>query len=180
MFRRMLVVVLVFMAVLVGIGYVLPTEYSVARTIQIPATPQVVFPHIADLRAWSAWDPWKLRDPSITSTYSEGSTAVPGAWEKWKSEESGKGRRVIREVDPPKKVRVNLTHGEGEDVARMIFHLKPAEQHTDVVWMMQGETGRAPIARWIGVMMDGLVGPDLEFGLQRLKKAVVDAAGADG
>ena len=172
MFQKLLVLILVVIAALVGIGYVLPTDYSVSRTVQISAPPEVVFPHVADLRAWASWDPWKRRDTSISSTYSEGSTAIPGAWEKWKSAESGEGRRVVREVDAPKRVRINFTHGAGEDVARMTFHLEPSGDQTKVVWTMEGETGLAPISRWFGGMMDQLVGPKLEEGLQALKDTV--------
>jgi hypothetical protein len=151
---------------------VLPTEFVVARTMEIPAPPEAVFPHVADLRAWAHWDPWKRRDPSVKSTYREGPTDEVGAWETWRSDESGEGRRVIRELEPLKKVRINITHGDGEDAARMELHLQPTDTGTSVLWTMSGDTGKAPVSRWIGVMMDVLAGPDLEAGLRALKTAV--------
>ena len=180
MFQKFLVGILFVLAILVGVGWLLPTEFIVARSVEIPAAPSVVFPHVADLRAWEKWDPWKRRDPSVKSTYREGPTDEVGAWEKWRSDESGEGRRVIRELVPLEKVRVNITYGDGEDVARMELHLKPSGEGTTVLWTMGGETGAAPVSRWIGVMMDSLAGPDLEEGLRALKAVVISRKSEGG
>src|SRR5690606_16939708 len=48
-----------------------------------------------------------------------------------------------------------------------------------VTWSMQADMGNNPIGRWMGLMMDSIVGADYETGLASLKKLVESFPDAD-
>ena len=52
-----------------------------------------------------------------------------------------------------------------------IFY-SPEGSATRVIWQMSGDSGMNIIGRYFGVMMDGMVGPMFESGLEKLKSAV--------
>ena len=41
---------------------------------------------------------------------------------------------------------------------------------TLVSWSFLGDMGNNPVARWIGLMMDSILGPQLESGLNNMKE----------
>ena len=47
--------------------------------------------------------------------------------------------------------------------------LEPEGAGTKVTWSFAGEAGRNPMMRYMGLMMDGMVGQDFEVGLANLK-----------
>ena len=83
-------ILLALVVVVIGIGALLPKDFAVERSIEINASPEVVFDEVNSLRKWSAWSPWLARDPSIENTYS-GPEAGVGATVVWTSEEAGDG-----------------------------------------------------------------------------------------
>ena len=64
---------------------------------------------------------------------------------------------------------------QGNALASVV--LEPAGAGTKVTWGLDTDLGFNPIARYFGMMMDGMVGPDYEKGLARLK-AVAESAAA--
>ncbi|MFX7894998.1 SRPBCC family protein, partial [Acinetobacter baumannii] len=49
------------------------------------------------------------------------------------------------------------------------FRLTPRDGGTKVSWSMDGDMGRNPLNRWMGLFMDRMVGPDFDAGLANLK-----------
>jgi hypothetical protein len=158
----------------VGVGALLPKDFTVERSIYVDAPPELVFDQVDSLRSWNAWSPWIARDPSIQSTFT-GPEAGVGATVSWTSEKSGNGTQTITLSDRPKRIETALDFGEmGKPNAYWTF--EPSGPGVRVTW---GLTGRAPgvLGGYFAKMMDGWVGADYEDGLERLKQ-VCEAAAA--
>ena len=65
---------------------------------------------------------------------------------------------------------------EGRRPGTARFALKSNGQTTNVTWGQRSDLGLNPIARYSGLSIDGVVGPDLERGLERLKAAAEASA----
>jgi carbon monoxide dehydrogenase subunit G len=85
---------------------------------------------------------------------------------------------TIDRLEPEKAVALTLVFA-GEGSAAATIALEPAGAGTKVVWAFDSDLGFDPIARYFGLLIDGMVGPDYEKGLAKLK-AVAEAKPAAG
>ncbi|MEL6234652.1 MAG: SRPBCC family protein [Pseudomonadota bacterium] len=166
-------ILVVLVAALVVIAFFLPREVTVERQTKIAAAPDAVFSQINDLKAFSDWSPWSAQDPDMVQEF-EGPEAGPGQIMRWQSAELGDGSMTITAIDPDKRVDTALDFGPMGSAVSW-FDLAPAGEVTTVTWGFTTDLGMNPIARWMGLMMDGMVGADYETGLAALK-AKVEAA----
>lgn len=153
-------------------AFLLPKDITVARSIEIDAPPSDVFPHVNSLKATQAWSPWLERDPDVALSY-EGPEAGVGAKMAWASDQRdvGTGTQEIITSEPDKQVVTALDFGP-MGTAMATFDLASAGDKTTITWGLYTDAGSNPMARWMGLMMDGMVGKDYETGLANLKTLV--------
>jgi uncharacterized protein YndB with AHSA1/START domain len=163
------IVVVVALAILVA--FALPRHAIVARSVEIAAPPATIFPLVGDLRRFNEWSPWATIDPETVYTFTGPIDGV-GQTLHWESKDKlvGSGSMSIAALEPDRHVDMVVDFGE-ERTALASIILEPAGSGTLVVWTLDSDLGLNPIARYFGMMMDGLVGPDYERGLARLKAA---------
>jgi hypothetical protein len=165
-----MLVVLVLVGVVLAIAATKPNEFAVQRTARIRATPDRIFPHIADFRRWEAWSPWERLDPAMRKTHS-GAASGPGSVYEWEGNSKvGTGRMEITQVTPPTGATVKLDFlkpFEAHNTAT--FTLVPAGDGTDVTWRMHGPSPFVTKVMGIFFNMDNMVGKDFERGLANLK-----------
>lgn len=149
----------------------LPAKVNVERSTQISAPANVIFNQVNNLKAWEAWDPWHAKEPEMGGSEYSGPDEGNGATHCWNSEneEIGKGCMVIIESKANEFIKTALQF-DGMDSAFGGFTFNESEGVTTVVWNMEMDMGMNPIGRIMGLMMDGMVGPDFENGLVRLKE----------
>ena len=158
----------------VVIAFLLPRHAIVTRTVEIAAPPSAIYPIVSDLRRFNEWSPWADIDPETVYTFTGPIDGVGQTlnWES-KDERVGSGSMAIAAVEPEKRVDMSIDFGhQGTALASLI--LDPAGAGTNVTWGFDSDLGFNPIARYFGMMMDGMIGPDYEKGLVRLK-AVAEA-----
>lgn len=160
---------------LILVGFLLPRHYRVERRTVVPAPAEAVFPLFADLRAWRSWSAWHERDPGMKVTYSDPS-AGSGAWSQWESATEGNGRMTITAHEPPQRVLYRLEFPDMGMSSTGQLALQPAAGGVEMVWTNEGDLGMNPVSRWFGLFLDGMIGPDFERGLARLK-AVAERPG---
>ncbi len=156
----------------------LPKDYQVTRSTSIDAPPVIVFAQVNDLKLWTDWSPWAAMDPSMKTMY--GATSVgEGASYSWKGDKVGEGELTILSSDMPHSIKTRVTFdGQGEGQGEWLF--EPENGGTRATWTMNGNLPW-PTARYFGPIMDKMLGPQFEDGLQRLKtKAEADAQGLGG
>ncbi len=170
--KTAVLVLLALVALVVVVGMFLPKDFRVERSIEIDASPEVVFDEVSSLRKWDAWSPWKARDPSIQNEYSGPESGV-GAKVQWTSEESGEGTQTITLSERPTRIETALDFGDmGQPNADWTF--EPAGDGVRVTWGLSG-TASGPLGGYFAKMMDGWVGADYADGLSRLKSMIESA-----
>ena len=165
-------VLVVLGIVFVGGAFLLPKDVAVARSIEINAAPSDVFPHVNSLKAGQNWSPWLERDPDVQLTY-DGPDEGVGAKMAWASDEPnvGQGTQIITISDPDKQVVTALDFGP-MGTATATFTLEGADDKTTLTWDLYTDAGNNPMARWMGLVMDDMVGADYETGLANLKSLI--------
>ena len=161
-------------AVAIVVAFILPRHAIVTRSVEIAAPPSAVFPLVGDLRRFNEWSPWADIDPETVYTFTGPIDGV-GQTLNWESDDKrvGAGSMSIAAIEPDSRVDMEIVFGEeGSALASLV--LEPAGAGTKVTWGLDTDLGFNPIGRYFGMMMDGMVGPDYEKGLARLK-AVAEA-----
>lgn len=158
-----------FALLIVG-GLLLPGEIRVARSIEIDVPPEQVFPLVNDLEAFNRWSPWAALD-SETKFELSGPDSDVGARLSWSSDnpEVGSGSQEIVHSQFPDQVDLRVDFGP-RGSAEASFELEPLEAGTKVTWSFGYQIGYDLIGRYMGLLMDGLVGKKYEEGLARLKR----------
>lgn len=160
---------LALLAVLLIGGWLLPSTFSVSRSVQIAAGPDKIYPLVAAPKAWRQWSVWNRRDPAMAIEYS-GPAAGAGAVWAWKSITEGDGKMSFTAAEPPKRVAYDLYFPDFGTTSSGEFRFEPqANGATQVTWLMNGDMGKNPLFHWMALFADGMVGKDFEAGLANLK-----------
>ncbi len=163
--------ILTIMALFVVVGYLMPGTTHVERTIDINAPSSTVYNQVNELKNWVNWSPWAKIDPNTVWKYSEPSSSGIGAYYTWSSSNNnvGNGKMTILDTKPNEHVRYKLEfEGMGESLVSFNLTAKDSS-NTKVAWTLDKDNGLNPISRWLGILMDKMMGPDYEKGLANLK-----------
>lgn len=150
-------------------GLFLSGSFQVSRSTLVAAPAERIYPLVAEPRRWKDWSVWNQRDPAMAISYSGPPSGVGAVWE-WKSKSEGDGRMTFTAAEPGRRAAFELFFPDFGTTSRGELLLTPEGSGTRVTWNMNGEMGRNPLMRWMGLMMDGMVGKDFEAGLANLKK----------
>ncbi len=161
------IIVVVVVVVFILVGFSLPKDYSVERSVVIRAEPAAIHTLVGELRSWDRWTPWQEADPTIVTTFG-GITAGVGANQSWTGK-SGGGELTFTQCSPETGVLYDMSFDEGKYVSIGALDYRVTDGGTEVTWRMAGEMGANPISRYFGAMMDAMVGPLFEQGLNKLK-----------
>ena len=166
------VVLIALSALLVGIAFLLPREVTVTREIVVDAPPAAIFPHINSLKQMAEWSPWPGNGPGVKASFTGPPEGV-GNRMSWTSDDPriGEGSEEIIVSEPDRRVETALDFGD-VGIATSWKVLKPEAKATLVIWGLQADTGRSPVGRYVGLVMDRWVGADFESGLAALKSLV--------
>lgn len=163
----MLVVAVVGLVLLVAA--VLPSSYTLERSIEIARPPEVVFSQVTDYNTWLEWSPWPKMDPAAKQTV----TGTPGTvgmnW-SWEGDELGIGAMTIKALDPNRSLHSTLEFKEPmQSIADDYVDLEPtSDGGTRVTWRNTGELPY-PVGRLFGLTVESVLGPQYEDGLTSLK-----------
>lgn len=166
---RVLLGLLILLAV---IGLTLPDAATVEREITIKAPVATVFPHINSMQAFHAWSPWTRGDPSTQYVF-EGPEQGVGSRMRWfsGSEDVGQGSQEIIASVANQHVETSLVFGDkGSGIAR--FTLIPDAEGTTVRWQFHSDFGWDLFSRYVGLMLDSMIGAAYEKGLRTLKEGI--------
>jgi uncharacterized protein YndB with AHSA1/START domain len=172
---RILLGILVLILATVITAYTLPRQARVVRSTDIAAPPAAIYAIVSDLRRFNEWSPWLELDPNAEFTFT-GPVDGVGQTLNWESANPnmGAGSQVITRLEPDKAVEVDLNFG-AMGPAKATFDIEPTAMGSLVTWGFTTDLGFNPVARYMGMMIDGWVGADFERGLTKLK-AVAETA----
>ncbi len=166
---------LILIALLFLISFVLPQKQQVERSIEISASAEKIFPHLSNPKLFHEWSPWTLYDPDMKVVFT-GPESGKGAKVSWQSDDPnvGTGTSVVTEAVENQSLNFDMDFGD-QGKATSFFTLKPTptdSKKTQVTWGFEVDTGNNPIMRWMGLMMDKMVGSEYQKGLEALKKMI--------
>jgi hypothetical protein len=162
------------LALVVGAGFVLPSQVHVERDVVINAPSAEIFPLVSDFNAWEAWSPWADQDPDARMTVTGAGLGQTMTWSSEKPE-VGTGSQQITAMQAPNYVKTHLDFGS-QGMADAAFTLIPENGKTRVVWSLDTDMREGvpllqqPVSTYFGFFMDGMIGKDYEVGLQRIKQ----------
>ena len=170
MIKMIALVVVVLVGGLLAFAATRPDAFRVQRATTIKATPEKIFPLIADFSRWSAWSPYEKKDPQMKRSFA-GPASGTGAIYAWEgNKDVGQGRMEIAEAAAPSRVTLKLDFVKPFEAHNTVdFTLEPKGDATRVTWAMQGPMPFISKLITLFVDMDRMVGGDFEAGLASLK-----------
>lgn len=177
-----IIIGIVVVVAALGFGYLamLPSNYTIERSITIDAPQDLVMDHLANFSEWESWSPWKAKDPAAKYKY-EGEDGVIGSVMSWVSSlppedknQIGEGGMKLTELTESKAAFELWFVKPWQMTSKNGFELSSEDGKTTVRWYDTGELDF--FSRPVGQMMDEMVGPDFESGLATLKAHVEEHA----
>ena len=170
MFKKILIVLAVILAGVLGLAATKPDSFSVQRSTTIQARPDKIFPLVADFHRWAEWSPWEALDPAMQRSHS-GAPSGPGAVYSWHGNKAvGAGRMEVMAAQAPAQVTIKLDFirpFEGHNSTD--FSFVPQGDATLVTWVMTGPTPFVSKLMQVFFSMDKVIGKDFETGLAKMK-----------
>jgi effector-binding domain-containing protein/uncharacterized protein YndB with AHSA1/START domain len=167
-------------AVILGlalIGLFLPSQTNIERSIAIDANPATVFALLNDFHQVNKWSRWLADDPNARIEFLGPRRGV-GATFAWDGTVIGKGRQTISESVPFKRIVHDLDFDD-QDAAKNIFELTKTEERTLLIWNFTMDFGFNLIDRYVGVIIGGIIGENIDAGLASLKSMAEGLPRAD-
>lgn len=177
--RLALHTLLILLGLFVLVGLLLPAAVTVERSIFIQASPERVFAQLDDLSAFHDWSPWNTGDPQTAYRFAGPARGV-GARMLWSSgdAQAGAGSLEIVHSEPYRRVDTELVFGDqGGGHAR--FDLEPEAGGTRVRWQFHTRFGWDLFGRYVGLMLDNMIGSQYQRGLATLKARLETSAQPD-
>ena len=167
MLRRLFATLLAIVVLILIVGFMLPRQVTVERSVIIDQPAEVIFEVLSDFRHFSQWSPWHEADPDAGYRI-EGPPSGVGATLIWSDEHgSGAGRLWIVGMTPNQRIDMAMELGDSE--VDSYFLIEPEGLAHQVTWGMQVEFGTFDLTgRYIGLMLPSLVGRSYRDGLERL------------
>ena len=178
--KGLFVFVVLLVVAFVAIGFFLPQNAHVERSITTSASPAAVYAAIDGFERFNEWSPWASLDPSTRYSYAGPATGV-GARMEWHSDDPdvGSGSQQITAVEPGRSVTSTLDFGSDGIATTKMTLVPEGSGGTRIVWAMDMSFAGNFIGRYFGPFLDRMVGPDYDEGLRRLKQLVEVAPRAD-
>jgi len=165
---RLMLGIAVLLGILFIIGFFLPDHSHIERSVVIDAPQAEVYQLVNTLPEWHKWSAWHAMEPDATWEYSTPPSGS-GSWYSWKGEKIGEGKMTIIEAEPMSRIATEMEFvGQGEAEADFIFE-PVGNGQTQVTWTFDSDHSGS-MERWFGIMMDRMLGPDYETGLNNLKR----------
>jgi len=161
------------------IALVLPSEYSVERSIIINKPLAQVYTYTSNLKNYNSWQPWKKYDKNAKYELS-GEGCTVGSKVSWiGNDQVGQGEMTTIEMKTNKswksKVQFFTPYESKLDIE---FKFENVEMGTKVTWITKGELSY-PLLRWMGLSFESMMAPDFERGLMKLKEVIESGKGGD-
>jgi len=160
-------VVLAFLIIL--IGFFLPSQWQVSRSIVINKPPQAIYGYVASFKmGWPQWSDFDYEDPNIKYSYS-GPNMGAGASRSWISDKMGNGSQTITSADPAKGIAFELKMENTKFGLMGNISFEPVGNGTKVTWTDSGNTGNNIFFKYMATMMDRMMGATFDRSLAKLK-----------
>jgi uncharacterized protein YndB with AHSA1/START domain len=151
------------------IGYFMPQEVKIEKSIIIHAPKEVVFAEIASLPNFVTWSPWSDKDPTMSQSF-QGHPGTVGSRYTWKGNKKvGEGSMETTAIQLNEFVAYTMNFGN-RGTAQAIMRVEENKGVTRMTWAFTSNVGKNPLMHLMGPVMASMVGKDYNSGLQNLKQ----------
>ena len=151
-------------------SYLLPATTRIVHTVRIQAAPETLYPRLATLRRWPEWTAWNTnRFPDVQFEFRGPATGV-GSTMIARGKSSGDGAVEITRADPARGVDYQLDFEHGRQIFLGSIICETNSGALDVTWTLQAKWAGHPLKRYVGLVLDPLMGGDMQQGLDNLKR----------
>jgi effector-binding domain-containing protein len=177
MLKRILVAIVAVLLLAVIVGLLLPRQVRVERSVSINRPASLVYAVVNSFQLFPKWSPWQDLDPNMHQS-TEGPREGVGAKLVWSGNDKvGTGTQLITGSNPDHSVMSDLDFGGS--TAKSTVTLTAEGSATRATWTVDMDMGANPIAHYIGLTMDNMLGKDFAGGLAKLKTLVESMPNAD-
>ena len=168
--KKLSLALVVLIALFIIIGFFLPSHCRVERTLTIRAPEEALFSRVSALKRWPEWTAWTTnRFPDMKVRF-EGSESGVGAVMIAEGKSSGNGVVNIVRADVVKGVWYDLDFEHGTQIFHGAITFERISAGLKVTWTLETDMSANPLKRWAGLILDQLMGSDMEKGLRNLKE----------
>lgn len=152
------------------VGFMLPDTVRLERSIVLQSKPATVYAVLNGFRHFNKWSPWAELDPNTQYTV-EGPITGVGAKQSWSSQDPsvGAGSQEIIEVAPNQLVKTKLVFSDFDTDNKASFIIAPEGEGSRLSWVYESNFKGQIVARYFGLLLDDMLGPDYEKGLLKLQ-----------
>ena len=147
--------------------YLAPQHVHVERSQIVKASPAEIIKLASSNVGYQQFNPYKASDPNLKIELFGPKTGV-GSGFKFDGKE-GKGSQTVVSVSDNKVVYQIDLGAMGKPT--QTIEVKAVSGGSEITWSMDADMGKNPIARVIGLFMDGMMGKVFTSGLSNLKTA---------
>lgn len=171
---KILRIILLVVAILIAIPLIaalfIKKEYAIERHIIINKPETKVFDYVKHVKNQDEYSVWNMADPSKKQQF-RGTDGTVGFVYSWNgNDEVGEGEQEIVEIKDNERIDMQLRFKRPmESTGNAYLATEPVDSNTTTVkWGMYGKSGYP--MNFMNFMLDGMLGKDLEAGLQNMKK----------
>lgn len=176
--KKLLFVIISIIAILLILALFVEKEFSVQRKITISKSSSEVFNYLKYIKNQDEWSVWQKMDPAMKKYY-KGEDGKIGFVSSWKStnENVGSGDQELTLLKYPERIETELRFKEPFETTNYAFFnlVEKRANSTEVSWGFNGKMNWPSNLFLLFMNMDEEIGPDLEEGLENLKKELEDA-----
>jgi hypothetical protein len=163
---------LALLALILIVALFVNGEYSVRKTVEINRSSDDVFEYVSLLKNQDEYSVWAKMDPNMKKTFTgtDGKVGFISAWDS-DNEEVGKGEQEITKIIDGERIEMELRFIEPFEANDNGFINTESigDNKTKVTWGFDGKIGY-PWNLMLFMDMEGMLGPDLQEGLDNLKE----------
>lgn len=170
--RYLVLALLVILVIVVIVGLFLPSKVRLERSIDINRDKQTIFKVINSLSNFNQWSPWYDYDVNAEYVISGAPSGI-GSKLTWNGNEKvGTGSNEIIESELNSRIKTKFFFGKSDAPAFSTIILKQDEtltKVTNVIWAFENDFGYNVFYRYFGLVLEDMIAPDYERGLEKLK-----------
>ena len=168
--RYILIVIAIIIAVPLIAALFMEKSYAIEREVTVNKPEAVVFDYVKHIKNQDNYSIWNMRDPNMKQE-ARGTDGTVGFVNHWNgNDDVGEGEQEIKAIKEGERIDMELRFKRPwESNANAFMATEPVNANsTKVKWGMYGKSSYP--FNFMNFMMDGMLGKDLEAGLQNLKK----------
>ncbi|MBE0653079.1 MAG: SRPBCC family protein [Bacteroidales bacterium] len=152
------------------VAFFLPSSKTLYRNILINRPPDAIYKLVTDFSYYKRWNPWSAQEPDAEGNMS-GEPGKPGHKWSWNGKIIGSGHLEIKELEENKRIVSDLIFTSPRKMSSEdIWKFEPVNENSTRVSWGHHAILDYPVGRYFGLMLEKMLGPEFEQGLENLKK----------